>query len=137
MNAFVGKNREPTDKELASALGPAKAVWDRLLNELASEHGVTLKEWTSYSPKAGWSLRAKRRVRTIVWLSPCQGSFNVLFILGGKAMNAARQSALPQRAVKALDAAIQYPEGTGVRLRVRSARDIGFLKKLAAIKIAN
>ena len=39
--------------------------------------------------------------------------------------------------VAALDAAPKYPEGTGVRLRVRAIRDVAALKKLAAIKLAN
>jgi hypothetical protein len=33
-NAFIGKAKKPTDAELATALGPAKAVWDQLLAEL-------------------------------------------------------------------------------------------------------
>jgi Protein of unknown function (DUF3788) len=61
----------------------------------------------------------------------------VLFILGAKAMVAARQSKLPQRVLKVMDEAPKYPEGTGVRFVVKSARDLGMLKKLAAIKLAN
>jgi hypothetical protein len=52
-------------------------------------------------------------------------------------MQAARQSKLPKRIVEALDAATKYPEGTGIRLHVKSTRAVGALKKLAAIKLAN
>jgi len=136
-NAFIGKAQKPTDAELAAALGPAKATWDQLLAELAQEHGVNIHEWKCYSPKWGWSLRAKRKARTIIWLSPSESCFTVLFILGGKAMQAARQSRLSQRVVKAMNDAPKYPEGTGVRLRVKSSRDIATLKKLALIKLEN
>jgi Protein of unknown function (DUF3788) len=136
-NAFINKPKQPTNAELAAALGPAKSVWDQLLADLAQEYGANVHEWNSYSLKAGWSLRVKRKARTIVWLAPCPGCFRVAFILGDKAVQAARQSRLPQRIVKALDEAPKYPEGTGVRLEVKSSRDIGTLKKLAAIKLAN
>lgn len=136
-NAFIGKPKPPTGAELAAVLGPAKAVWDQLLVELDKEHGVNVHEWKSYSPKAGWSLRCKRKQRTIVWLGPRAGCFGVTFMLGDRAMQAARQTDLPKRIVKALAEAPKYPEGTGVRLEVKSPRDIQPLKKLAAIKLAN
>jgi hypothetical protein len=136
-NAFINKPKPPTAAELATALGPAKAVWDQWLTDLAREYGANVHEWNSYSPKAGWSLRVKRKARTIVWLAPCLGCFRVAFILGDKAMSAARQSKWPKRVVKVMDEATKYPEGTGIRLEVKSSRDIGTLKKLAAIKLAN
>ncbi len=136
-NAFIGKTRKPTEEELAAALGPAKAVWDRFIAELADENGVDVHEWSSYSPKAGWSLRLKRKKRTIVWLAPCQGCFRVAFILGDKAMKAARECGLPPRVMKILEEAPKYPEGTGVRIAVKGEKDIALLKKLAEIKLAN
>ena len=137
VNAFINKPEPPSDADVASALGPAKAAWDQFLAGLAGELGVDVHEWKCHSPKWGWSLRVKRKARTIVWLSPCGSGFNVAFILGDKAMQAARQSKLPKRIVEALDAAPKYPEGTGVRLHVKSTRALGALKKLAAIKLAN
>ena len=136
-NAFIGKAKKPTDAELAAALGPAKAIWDQLLADLARECEANVQEWNSYSPKAGWSLRLKRKARTIVWFAPCLGCFRVAFIFGDKAMQAARQGKWPKRIVKVMDEAPKYPEGTGIRLEVKSSRDIVTLKKLAAIKLAN
>ena len=139
-NAFVNQPTQPTQPtgaELATALGPAKQAWDRFLSQLAQEHDVNIHEWKCYSPQWGWSLRAKRRARTIVWLSPSEGCFTVLFILGGKAMQAARQSQWPRRIVQAMEQAPKYPEGTGLRLAVKSSRDIATLLKLAVIKLAN
>ena len=136
-NAFIGKAKKPTDGELAAALGPTKAIWDQLLAELDREFGVNINEWNSYSPKAGWSLRVKRKARTIVWLGPREGCFIAAFILGDKAMRAARAGKLPQRIVKIMEEAPKYPEGAGVRLEVKAPKDIEAVKKLAAIKLAN
>ena len=135
-NAFINKPDPPSDAELVAALGPAKRVWDATLDDLAREYGVSAHEWKCYSRKWGWSLRAKRKDRTIIWLSPSEGSFTALFILGDKAVRAAQKSKLPRRVLTALNAAPKYPEGTGLRLQP-SARDLTTLKTLAAIKIAN
>ena len=136
-NAFIGKAKQPTAGELAAALGPAQAVWDQLLAELAQDHGANVLEWNSYSLKAGWSLRVKRKSRTIVWLGPREGSFLAAFILGDKAMQAARASKLPKRIIKILETAPKYPEGTGVRIPMKNLKDLAAVRTLAAIKLVN
>ena len=136
-NAFIGWNTQPADADLAKALGAAKMVWDGLIADLAAQHDVTIQEWTCYSPKSGWALRLKRGKRTIVWLGPCEGCFRVSFILGDKAMVAARRSGLSARALQALDQAEKYPEGTGVRLVIKGPRDVPTVKKLAVVKLEN
>jgi hypothetical protein len=134
-NAFIGKPEKPTDEELAAVLGPAQALWDQLLADLAAEHGVAIQEWNSYSPKAGWALRLKRGKRNIVYLSPCQGRFMASFVLGGKAVEAARQGGLPPRLIRILDEAKRYPEGTVLRIRVAKPPDAAIVAKLAALKL--
>lgn len=136
-NAFINKTKPPTNAELAVALGAAKQVWDELLMAVAQDCGATAREWRSYSLKFGWALRAKRKARTIVWLAPSKDCFEVLFILGEAAMAAARQTRLPQRVLQVINEAPKYPEGFGVRLRVKSLRDLAAVKKLARIKLTH
>ena len=136
-NAFIGKLAAPADDELAAALGPAKPLWERALAELASEHRLVVREWNSHSPKAGWSLRMKRRERNIVYLSPARGCFLASFALGDKAVEAARASGLPQRVLKLIAAAKKYAEGTAVRIEVRTPEDVEVVTKLAGIKLDN
>lgn len=128
-NAFAGQASQPTEADLEASLGGAKPVLDNLIAILAAEHGVTVTEWRCYSVETGWSLRLKRSKRTIVWLSPCAGCFQVVFILGAKALQAAGR--------KALDHGVKYPEGTCIRLLVKNARDLGVVKELAVAKIGN
>ena len=137
-NAFIGKRETPTDDDLAAELGrSAKGLWDRLLAGLAEQHNIVTREWHSYSPKAGWSLRLKRDKRTILYLSPCRGCFRASFALGGKAVEAARASGLPPSVIRIIDSAKRYAEGTGVRIDVNGPADIAVVEKLAAIKLAN
>jgi len=136
-NAFLNQTKKPTDDELSAALGPSRALWDQLLAEMAGELDVTIQDWNSYSPKAGWSLRLKREKRTILYLSPCRGSFRAAFALGDKAVEAARRSRLPKRALRIIDEAKRYAEGTGVRIDVNRPPDIAVVKKLAVLKLEN
>lgn len=135
-NAFVGKTQPPTDNEVQTALGSSAAVWKLLVDWLA-EQGVSGQEWKSSGAKYGWSLRLKFKKRNIVYLTPCDGCFRVAFVLGDRAVEAARKCGLPNSAMQALAEAPRYPEGTGVRLMVKSANDLPLVQKLALVKLAN
>ncbi len=136
-NAFIGRKEKPTEEDLASELGPAKAAWDQLLSNLSEQYGLVTQEWNSYSVKAGWSLRLKRGKRNILYLGPCHGSFRVAFILGDRALEAARHTRLPQRIVKTLNEGTRYPEGTMVRLDVKVPKDLAGITALTAVKLEN
>ena len=136
-NAFIGKSKKPTDAELTAELGPARALWDDVIARMAAECNVVDQEWTSYSLKAGWSLRLKVKKRNIVYLSPCQGSFRVAFVLGDRALESARKSKLPRAVMKLLEQGQRYPEGTAIRIDVTSPKDVDAILKIAAIKLEN
>jgi hypothetical protein len=136
-NAFIGSQKQPSETELAKTLGPGKKMWDQLAAILEEELGVDVQEWNSYSPKAGWALRLKRKERNIVYLSPHRGCFTASFALGDKALQAAREQGLPARSLKILKEAKKYAEGTAVRVTVKTAKDIEVVQKLAIAKLEN
>ena len=136
-NAFIGRADQPNAQEVLAALGETAKLWDELVSWLATEKGVAWQEWQSVSPKYGWSLRLKLKKRTILYLGPCAGCFRVAFVLGDRAVAAARQSNLPKAAIKAIAEAPKYAEGTGVRLLVKKQRDLAAIRKIAEIKLAN
>lgn len=134
-NAFVGATHQPTTEEIAAALGPTAPLWDELLAWFAAEHGADQQEWKSYSAKYGWSLQLKLKRRTIVHLGPQVGSFMVAYILGDKALKAALASDLPKSLARIIAEAPRYPEGTGIRLTVKTARDLAPVRRLAPFKL--
>ncbi len=136
-NAFIGHTKAPTEPELAKALGAVKRHWDAIVVDLARELELDNREWKSYSIKYGWALRLKRGKRNIVHLAPCQKCIAVSFILGDKAVAAARASRLSRTATKLFDEAPRYPEGTGIRLEVTGPKHLPLIRKLAKIKLEN
>lgn len=136
-NAFIGKTTQPTPKELAAELGRASELWNQLVTGITEECGITEQEWNSYSPKAGWALRLKRKKRNIVYLSPCHGAFRVTFIFGDKAMNLVRSMKFPAKVAKIIQDAPHYPEGSGVRLEIKAPADLKAVRELAKVKVEN
>jgi len=134
-NAFIGRTKAPSDADLAAALGTVKPLWDEIVVGMAEELGLTGSEWKSYGVKHGWALQLRRGKRNIAHLAPCEGSIRVLFILGDRAVAAARAARLGVRAAKLIDDAPRYPEGTGIRLEVSRPRQIPLVRKLARIKL--
>lgn len=137
LNAFAGKTDAPNAQELTLALGPTKALWDKLVDRLQRKHEVNGQEWGSYSPKAGWSLRLKCKERIILYLIPLHGSFQAALVLGDRAVKIAREAKLPKSVLKTIAEARRYAEGTGIRIAATEPEDIATIEELALIKIEN
>lgn len=135
-NAFIGRKTCPTGSDVAVALGKSARVWNELLAWL-KDQGVECAEWKSVSPKYGWSLRPAVKKRIILHLSPCAGSFRVAFVLGDRAVVAAKASDLPAALREEIAEAKRYAEGTPVRFTIRELRDLAPVRRLVAIKMAN
>jgi len=136
-NPFAGHADKPTDKAVASILGPSLSLWKDLVEDLKCDLEVDTAEWHSASVKYGWSLSLQLKKRNIVYLGPRNGWFLAAFALGDKAIAAARKSTLPAGVLKTLAEAKRYPEGTAVRIEVRTPKDAEAVLALAKIKIGN
>jgi len=134
---FYEKTKEPTEKELEEALGPAIELWDELRRLIARESPPLAEEWVFGGQKYGWSLRLKQKKRAVLYLKPLAGCFLASFAFGEKAVQAAHQSDLPVSVLKLIDGAPKYAEGRGVRMEVKKAKDVLVAGRLAAIKMAN
>jgi hypothetical protein len=135
-NAFVSHPAMPTPTEVASTLSRNAGLWQDIVR-FCAEQGITETEWKSVSPKYGWSLRLKRRKRTILYLGPCEGCIRVAFVLGEKAVEAARKSDLAPEMLAMIDKAPRYAEGTGIVFLVKRKSDLAIVKALVSIKLEN
>ena len=115
-NAFIGHMEQPTEAEVTLVLGSTANLWNKLVDSLSTELGVTSQEWHRSSPKLGWALRLLVKKRRIIYLGPCSGCFRVALILGDRAVAAAKEAGLPAALARTIEEGTRYPEGTAVRL---------------------
>jgi hypothetical protein len=135
--ARTGDGTQPGPRDLDDMLGTAAGLWEHLRAQLVSEFGPLAEKWSFAKVTSRWSLQLKRKQRAVVYLIPCRGHFLAAFALGEKACAAAREGGLPASVLAVIERAPRYPEGRGVRLEVRSGKDVEHVAVLAAIKMAH
>jgi len=137
LSAFDDKARPPRPVELKETLGRSSALWDRLKEHLASEYPPLTEKWMFSGAKWGWSLQLKHKKRAILYMTPCVKHFLAGFALGEKAVKAAHASDVSDSVLALIDSAPRYVEGRGVRIEVRTKKDLEDVKRLAVVKMAN
>ena len=135
LSAFDDKRHPPIDADLRSVLGPAYDAWGRLIELVSSRVPPIDEVWGFTSPATGCGLRLRRKDRIVLYMTPGDGRFLVSFALGEKAVAAARAENLPARILAAIDSAPRYAEGRGVRIEVKTVREVAPLVTLAKIKL--
>jgi hypothetical protein len=136
-SAFDDKDVEPRDSELAEVLGASRVLWDDLESQMQTEFHPLSVSWGYSGKKWGWSLRLKRKARTVLYMTPRRGHFVVGFALGQKAVDAAHESDLPQSTLDMIDDSQRYAEGRAVRIEVWTADNLRNVATIATIKMAN
>jgi hypothetical protein len=137
LSAFEDKTAAPGERALAEVLGPTSQLWERLKHDLERAHGPLIGEWNFSGKAYGWSFRLKQKKRTLVYMTPCRAHFLASFALGEKACLAAHAAGLPAPVLALIDGAPKYAEGRGLRIPVRTSRDLESVKAVATIKVAN
>lgn len=137
LSAFADKSNSPEPGQLKETLGRSSSLWNQLREYLAAEYQPLAEEWIFSGEKWGWSVRLKRKKRTILYMTPRKKHFLVGFVLGEKAVKVAHDGDLPKSVLELIDGATRYAEGRGVRIEIRFKKDLEITKKLAAIKMAN
>ena len=133
-SAFSEKAHTPTDDALRLVLGEAYGPWVRLLALVADRIGPVTQIWGFTSASTGWGLRVRQKERVILYMTPQPNQFLVSFALGEKAVAAARAARLSASVRKAIEGAPRYAEGRGVRIEIRSTRQLASLATIAQIK---
>lgn len=137
LSVFSEKSRTPTRDDLRSVLGTALDPWNTLLALVAERIGPLTEVWGFTSASTGWGLRVHNEERVILYMTPQKSQFLVSFVLGEKAVAAARVTRLSASVRKAIEEAPRYAEGRGVRIAVKNRRQLSSLATLAQIKWQN
>ena len=136
-SVFEDKDNRPDNKMLAKALGKSNRLCQEIKKHLKAEYGDLIEEWKFYGQKSGWILKTLRKKRNLFFFIPLEGSFQISFVFGDKAVAAVEKSDLPQELITELKNARKYAEGRGLRIDVKSSADIENIKKLVEIKVNN
>lgn len=136
-NAFMVKSVQPDDAQLARVLGRSIVFWEAIKHHITQKHGDFTEEWKFYNAKSGWTLKVLRKKRNLFFFVPLQGAFRVAFAFGDKAVAAVERSDLPEALKNELRNARKYAEGRGIRIEVKSQKDVEHVKQLIDIKVGN
>jgi len=134
---FTDKSTKPGIEMLSKVLGPAAKHWESIRGTIEQRYGPLTEEWKYYSLASGWTLKVLRKKRNLFFFAPCEKHFRVAFIFGDKAVRAVETSNVPTALIRELKSARKYAEGRGVRIEVRSSRDVATVLTLVDIKINN
>jgi Protein of unknown function (DUF3788) len=136
LGAFYDSSTPPSPAALRKALGRSARLWDQLVSGVAEAHYPITEQWNFGGAKFGWSLRLRRKDRTVLYLIPQEKGFLAGVVLGEKAVTAAHASGLPPLILTLLDATPRYAEGRGLRLPVATRRDVDSVLGLVAAKMS-
>jgi hypothetical protein len=136
-SVFPDQGKQPTDHDLAAALGATGRLWSEIRNFVLEKYPAAIEEWSCPGKKHGWSFRLKDRKRAIVYLLPRRGFFRVAFVFGAPAVEIIMKSGIAPAIRSELAAARPYAEGRGIRIEVRDGSVLADIRKLVEIKLAN
>ena len=127
---FGEKAIVPGNEALSAALKDNQVLWDKVL-DFSGGKG----EWKFYSKAAGWTLPVKKGKRTLFYLMPKDGWFQMIFVYGERAVEAAQSFGLPEKVLNDLEQATAYVEGRSVTIDITSNADIDIVEKMLQLKL--
>jgi len=132
---FCDQKHQPTEVDLAGALGRTKGLWDRVVSGSCAAHAGVTAEWKHYAGRNGWVLLLRAKKRNVLYLKPQAKQFLASFALGEKVVAAAERADLPAAIVEMIRTAPKYPEGRAVRITVKTSADAGVVDRVLALKL--
>jgi len=136
-NVFIDKLAKPDDQALVRALGKTYPLWAEIEKHIATTLGKSVEEWKYYGLKSGWTMKTLYKKRNLFFFTACEGYFRIAFVFGDRAVAEILKSDLPKAVIEEITNAKKYAEGRGIRIDVKTRRDVESVKKLIAIKVMN
>ncbi|TAK58274.1 MAG: DUF3788 family protein [Bacteroidetes bacterium] len=132
---FTNKSVVPDNASLAGALGSSFKYWVTIKQHVEETYGECVEEWKFYSQKSGWTLKLLHKKRNFFFFTPLKNYFRLGFVFGDKAVAEIERSDLPKSIIDELVNAKKYAEGRGVRIEVKTKKDVAIVKKLVEVKM--
>ena len=110
-NAFADVKKPPSDSDLRKRLGRSYKLFEETIIGLQFEHQGILFEW-KFSKTSGWYLICLKQKRRLFYLLPRNRDFSFRMVLGDKAIEQIKKGRFPKFAIRMIQDAKTYPEGT-------------------------
>jgi len=124
---------EPTQEEIAHALGTAAPLWNTLTSYVEDAYGVE-PTWGRPSKRYGWDVKYRKGGRTLVSLTPDEGRLTALVVLGRVEAETAAELELGAHVRAVFDGAEPLHDGRWLFVPVESERDVEDVERLLAVK---
>lgn len=131
--AFMDREHEPSRAEIADALGAVASLWESLTAYVVSRYDVE-PTYGAPSKRYGWDVKYRKGGRTLLSLTPDEGRFTALVVLGGAEARAARELDLGEHVRAVFEDAEQLHDGRWLHILVESERDVQDIQVLLALK---
>ena len=122
--------KPPTAGDVANLLGRSHAQFQ----VLTGRPGAAC-EWRRYGKTAPWVVKVSEGDRTLFYIAPKPGHFEVTVVLGERAVAAALAGRVGKKLHASIREAKPYVEGRPVRVLVRSRADVKAVEELVAVKL--
>ena len=137
VSSLTDKMVKPTDEMLGLVLGAGKPLWDSVKAHIWATYQKPGEEWKFYGVKAGWTIAVFSGKRRLINMIPKIGYCEVIFTLGEKAAEIARNSDLPSDIKALIPDTTQCVCGYGLRLDLKTQDEVEVIKVLLEIKDKN
>jgi len=131
---YLDKGILPDELMLAVALGENKLYWDEILRHISEVYTVVSSEWKHYGIAWGWSFVIKSKSKTLCYLIPADGHFNVAIIFNEKGRAIAAESELSEQVKQAVEASKDNPKNIPYDYPVMGKDDVEIAKRLIMIR---
>lgn len=122
--------KPPTASDVAALLGKSHAQF-----QVLTQRPGAVCEWRRYSKTAPWVVKVSEGDRTLFYIAPKPGHFEVTVVLGERAVAAALAGRVGTKLHASIREAKAYVEGRPVRVRVSTKADVRAVEDLVAVKL--
>ena len=131
---YLDKGTQPDEVMLTVALGEHKWYWDEILRHITEGYAAVSWEWKYYGIAWGWSFVVKSKTKTLCYLIPAEGRFDVAIIFNDKGRALASGTELPEPVKMAIEATKNNPQNIPYDFCVLGKDDVETAQKLIAIR---
>ena len=131
---FRDKGVRPDDEVVGVAVEAAKPLWNDCVDFVSGAYPGFAQEWKYYGAAWGWSAVLKSKTKTLCYLTPAEGYFQVSIIFNDKGRLLAVGAGLPEQVAQGVEDSKNNAKNIPFDFDVRQQADLEIAKKLIAAR---